>query len=109
MACTINRRETLHFAAGAPLQARIVDQAKGAPNLASTLNIGAFNLGNAGGAIFTAPQSLLRTPAKPWFPFDQASEDAQNQPRTPEVKVRTIPGMVAPRGDWSPPASGSYR
>ncbi len=32
------------------MQARIVDQAKGAPNLASTLNQGAFNLGNALGA-----------------------------------------------------------
>jgi DHA1 family inner membrane transport protein len=40
----------VHFAAGAPLQARIVDQARGAPNLASTLNQGAFNLGNAIGA-----------------------------------------------------------
>jgi DHA1 family inner membrane transport protein len=40
----------IHFAAGAPLQARIVDQAQGAPNLASTLNQGAFNLGNALGA-----------------------------------------------------------
>jgi DHA1 family inner membrane transport protein len=40
----------IHFAAGAPLQARIVDQAMGAPNLASTLNQGAFNLGNALGA-----------------------------------------------------------
>jgi DHA1 family inner membrane transport protein len=40
----------IHFAAGAPLQARIVDQARGAPNLASTLNQGAFNLGNALGA-----------------------------------------------------------
>jgi MFS transporter, DHA1 family, inner membrane transport protein len=40
----------VQFAAGAPLQARIVDQAKGAPNLASTLNQGAFNLGNALGA-----------------------------------------------------------
>ncbi len=38
------------FAAGAPLQARIVEQAKGAPNLPSTLNQGAFNLGNAIGA-----------------------------------------------------------
>ena len=38
------------FATGSPLQARIVDQAKGAPNLASTLNQGAFNLGNALGA-----------------------------------------------------------
>jgi MFS transporter, DHA1 family, inner membrane transport protein len=40
----------LQFAAGAPLQARVVDQAHGAPNLASTLNQGAFNLGNALGA-----------------------------------------------------------
>ncbi len=40
----------INFAAGAPLQARIVAQAKDAPNLASTLNQGAFNLGNAMGA-----------------------------------------------------------
>lgn len=40
----------VHFAVGAPLQTRVVDQAKGAPNLASTLNQGAFNLGNALGA-----------------------------------------------------------
>jgi DHA1 family inner membrane transport protein len=32
------------------LQMRIVDKAAAAPNLASTLNQGAFNLGNAGGA-----------------------------------------------------------
>jgi len=40
----------LTFAAGTPLQARIVEQAATAPNLASTLNQGAFNLGNASGA-----------------------------------------------------------
>jgi MFS transporter, DHA1 family, inner membrane transport protein len=40
----------IHFATGSPLQARIVEQARGAPNLASTLNQGAFNLGNALGA-----------------------------------------------------------
>lgn len=40
----------IHFAAGAPLQGRIVMQAKNAPNLASTLNQGAFNFGNAMGA-----------------------------------------------------------
>ena len=38
------------FATVPPLQTRVVEQAKEAPNLASTLNIGAFNLGNAGGA-----------------------------------------------------------
>ena len=32
------------------LQTRVVDKATEAPNLASTINIGAFNLGNAGGA-----------------------------------------------------------
>ncbi|MDQ0684950.1 putative MFS family arabinose efflux permease [Streptomyces achromogenes] len=30
-----------------PLQKRVVDQAHGAPTLASVVNIGAFNLGNA--------------------------------------------------------------
>jgi DHA1 family inner membrane transport protein len=39
----------LAFAAGAPLQSRVVDKAQGA-NLAATLNQGAFNLGNAMGA-----------------------------------------------------------
>ncbi|MGZ4748101.1 MAG: MFS transporter, partial [Oryzihumus sp.] len=32
------------------LQLRVMDKAEGAPNVASALNIGAFNLGNAGGA-----------------------------------------------------------
>ncbi|QFR31842.1 MFS transporter [Ancylobacter sp. TS-1] len=40
----------LVFAVVAPIQMRVVDAAVGAPNLASTLNQGAFNLGNAGGA-----------------------------------------------------------
>ena len=38
------------FALVAPLQLRVVGEAVGAPNLASTLNQGAFNLGNATGA-----------------------------------------------------------
>jgi DHA1 family inner membrane transport protein len=38
------------FATVPPLQLRVVQEAEDAPNLASTLNIGAFNLGNAGGA-----------------------------------------------------------
>src|ERR1700694_246702 len=33
-----------------PLQMRVMNEASGAPNLASTLNQGAFNLGNASGA-----------------------------------------------------------
>ncbi|GLZ78678.1 MFS transporter [Actinorhabdospora filicis] len=38
------------FATVAPLQTRVLDQAAGAPTLASAVNIGAFNLGNALGA-----------------------------------------------------------
>ncbi|MFH1805904.1 MAG: MFS transporter [Pseudomonadota bacterium] len=38
------------FALVSPLQMRVVNEASGAPNLASTLNQGAFNLGNATGA-----------------------------------------------------------
>ncbi len=38
------------FAPVPPLQARVVEKAAHAPHLASTLNIGAFNVGNAGGA-----------------------------------------------------------
>jgi len=40
----------LAFAIVPPLQMLIVNRASHAPNLASTLNQGAFNLGNAGGA-----------------------------------------------------------
>ena len=38
------------FAVVPPLQALVVSEAKGAPNLASSMNIAAFNLGNASGA-----------------------------------------------------------
>jgi MFS transporter, DHA1 family, inner membrane transport protein len=41
---------TAAFALVSPLQMRVVNEASGAPNLASTLNQGAFNLGNAAGA-----------------------------------------------------------
>lgn len=37
----------LGFATVPPLQKRVLDQAAGAPTLASAVNIGAFNLGNA--------------------------------------------------------------
>ncbi|NKI42289.1 MFS transporter [Streptomyces physcomitrii] len=56
----------LGFATVPPLQKRVLDQAAGAPTLASAMNIGAFNLGNAlaawlgglviaGGLGYTAP------------------------------------------------------
>lgn len=49
----------LGFATVPPLQKRVLDVATGAPNLASAINIGAFNLGNAiaawlGGAVVAA-------------------------------------------------------
>lgn len=49
----------LGFATVPPLQKRVLDQAKGAPTLASAVNIGAFNLGNAlaawlGGLVISA-------------------------------------------------------
>jgi DHA1 family inner membrane transport protein len=57
----------IQFAAGAPLQSRIVDQASSAPNLASTLNQGAFNFGNAtgaslGGMLLTAGYTYRQLP-----------------------------------------------
>jgi MFS transporter, DHA1 family, inner membrane transport protein len=56
------------FAIVPPLQLRVVDKANDAPNLAATLNQGAFNLGNAtgawlGGAAISAGVSLT---ALPW-------------------------------------------
>jgi len=57
----------LTFATVPAAQVRVIDQAKGAPNLASTLNQGAFNLGNAtgawlGGVIIGAGLPLTRLP-----------------------------------------------
>lgn len=56
------------FATVAPLQLRVLDNAQGAgQNLASSLNIAAFNLGNAlgawlGGAVIAAGAGLAATP-----------------------------------------------
>jgi DHA1 family inner membrane transport protein len=53
----------LGFATVPPLQKRVLDQAHGAPTLASAVNIGAFNLGNAlsawlGGIVIAAGMGL---------------------------------------------------
>ncbi|GAB2442375.1 MFS transporter [Streptomyces incanus] len=58
-AVTITLIGGLGFATVPPLQKRVLDQAHGAPTLASAVNIGAFNLGNAlsawlGGLVITA-------------------------------------------------------
>jgi DHA1 family inner membrane transport protein len=58
-AVTITLIGALGFATVPPLQKRVLDQAAGAPTLASAMNIGAFNLGNAlsawlGGLVISA-------------------------------------------------------
>ncbi|MFB7619922.1 MFS transporter, partial [Kitasatospora sp. NPDC056181] len=58
-AVTIMLVGALGFATVPPLQKRVLDQAHGAPTLASAVNIGAFNLGNAlaawlGGMVISA-------------------------------------------------------
>ena len=58
-AVTIALIGALGFATVPPLQKRVLDQASDAPTLASAVNIGAFNLGNAlaawlGGAVISA-------------------------------------------------------
>jgi MFS transporter, DHA1 family, inner membrane transport protein len=58
-AVTIVLIGALGFATVPPLQKRVLDQAAGAPTLASAVNIGAFNLGNAlaawlGGIVISA-------------------------------------------------------
>ena len=52
------------FGVGPAAQVRVIDQAKGAPNLASTLNQGAFNLGNAAGAWLGG---LMISAGRPWI------------------------------------------
>ncbi|MEW1722893.1 MFS transporter [Streptomyces sp. NPDC093109] len=58
-AVTITLIGALGFAAVPPLQKRVLDHAAGAPTLASAVNVGAFNLGNAlaawlGGTVISA-------------------------------------------------------
>jgi MFS transporter, DHA1 family, inner membrane transport protein len=47
------------FALVPPLQSLVVQEAKEAPNLAAAMNIGAFNLGNALGAVLGA--AIIKT------------------------------------------------
>jgi DHA1 family inner membrane transport protein len=63
------------FALVSPLQMRVLNEASGAPNLASTLNQGAFNLGNAAGA-FVGDLALthgLSYGNVPWIGADLAA------------------------------------
>ncbi|MFH8727360.1 MFS transporter [Streptomyces termitum] len=89
----------LGFATVPPLQKRVLDQAHGAPTLASAVNIGAFNLGNAlaawlGGLViaaglgYTAPNwvgALLAAAALGLALWSAALE--RRTPATPRTRV----------------------
>ncbi|MFF2077201.1 MFS transporter [Kitasatospora sp. NPDC058162] len=104
-AVTILLVGALGFATVPPLQKRVLDQAHGAPTLASAVNIGAFNLGNAlaawlGGLVisaglgYTAPNwvgALLATAALLLALWSAALERRDRQ-RTPAAE-----GAPAPR------------
>ncbi|MER7673008.1 MFS transporter [Kitasatospora sp. NPDC096128] len=104
-AVTILLVGALGFATVPPLQKRVLDQAHGAPTLASAVNIGAFNLGNAlaawlGGLVisaglgYTAPNwvgALLATAALLLALWSAALERRDRQ-RAPAAE-----GAPAPR------------
>ena len=93
------------------LQSRVVDKARDAPNLASTLNIAGFNLGNAGGAFLGGAviDQGWGLPAVPGRRRDRRSRryrrrDAWSRARTAEVPhcpasdraERFVLGVVGP-------------
>ncbi|MEU2491408.1 MFS transporter [Streptomyces sp. NPDC007883] len=101
----------LGFATVPPLQKRVLDQASGAPTLASAVNIGAFNLGNAlaawlGGIViaaglgFTAPNwvgALLAASALVLAVLSSALErrDVRRDSRVVAGSTASTPAPVA--------------
>ncbi|GAA0366639.1 MFS transporter [Microbispora corallina] len=104
-AVTVALIGALGFATVPPLQKRVLDQAHGAPTLASAVNIGAFNLGNAlsawlGGLViaagfgYTAPNwvgAALAASALLLAVLSAALE------RRPAASVPAVPLPAAPR------------
>jgi DHA1 family inner membrane transport protein len=103
----------LTFALVSPLQMRVMNEASDAPNLASTLNQGAFNLGNASGA-FAGGIALTDGVAYgsiPWlgaalaaaglgfsvfsYWLDRGQRAPEPGPRPLEILHRTNPGRSA--------------
>ncbi|MGW1025579.1 MFS transporter [Streptomyces sp. NPDC002577] len=109
-AVTIALVGALGFATVPPLQKRVLDQAHGAPTLASAVNIGAFNLGNAlaawlGGLVidaglgYTAPNwvgALLAFAALILAVLSATLERRTDQPS------RVVAGVVTPAEHTSP-------
>ncbi|MFJ6465171.1 MFS transporter [Streptomyces sp. NPDC091387] len=97
----------LGFATVPPLQKRVLDQAAGAPTLASAVNIGAFNLGNAlsawlGGVViaagfgYTAPNWVGAVLAASALVLAVVSSTLERRTATRSRLVAThIPGTAA--------------
>jgi DHA1 family inner membrane transport protein len=89
----------LGFATVPPLQKRVLDQASGAPTLASAVNIGAFNLGNAlaawlGGLLLSAGYGYS-TPA--WLGAVLA---------TSALALAVLSAALSPRKSCAPKGAG---
>ncbi|KDN85228.1 MFS transporter [Kitasatospora cheerisanensis KCTC 2395] len=111
----------LGFATVPPLQKRVLDQAHGAPTLASAMNVGAFNLGNAlaawlGGAVVSAglgwtapPGSAPCSPPPRWpWPSSPPRWTAGSRPAPPSASppCTTDPAGPPPRRtDHRPPTT----
>ncbi|MDH6144327.1 DHA1 family inner membrane transport protein [Kitasatospora sp. GP30] len=104
-AATILLIGALGFATVPPLQKRVLDQAHGAPTLASAVNIGAFNLGNAlsawlGGMVisaglgYTAPDwvgAALATAALALALWSAALERRARRPEPAGAEATRVP------------------
>ncbi|MER6511633.1 MFS transporter [Nonomuraea sp. NPDC001636] len=97
----------LGFATVPPLQKRVLDQAHGAPTLASAVNIGAFNLGNAlaawlGGLViaaglgYTAPNwvGAILAAAALALAFWSAALERRAPAREPAGAAVAVPALV---------------
>ncbi|SNT38837.1 MFS transporter, DHA1 family, inner membrane transport protein [Asanoa hainanensis] len=96
----------LGFATVPPLQKRVLDQAHGAPTLASAVNIGAFNLGNAlaawlGGLVigaglgYTAPNWVGAVLVASALGLAVVSAALERQDRMRATTVVATPGATA--------------
>jgi DHA1 family inner membrane transport protein len=96
-AVTIVLIGALGFATVPPLQKRVLDQAAGAPTLASAVNIGAFNLGNAlsawlGGIVIA---SGLGYTAPNWVGAALAASALALAVLSHQLERRTASGVIA--------------
>ncbi|HEY8977983.1 MAG TPA: MFS transporter [Streptomyces sp.] len=107
-AVTIALIGALGFATVPPLQKRVLDQAHGAPTLASAVNIGAFNLGNAlaawlGGLVidaghgYTAPNWVGAALAVSALLLAVLSAALERRDRTPSTVVAGARTEQAPQ------------